>query len=43
MKIGVISDTHIPINTDRLPDGLIKVLKDCDLIVHAGDIVEMSL
>ncbi|MBD3380011.1 MAG: YfcE family phosphodiesterase [Candidatus Omnitrophica bacterium] len=43
MKIGVISDTHIPMNCDRLPEKVLKELKNCDLIVHAGDIVEMSL
>ncbi len=42
MKIVVLSDTHIPANTDRLPDKVYRYLKDCDMIVHAGDVTEMS-
>jgi putative phosphoesterase len=42
MKIGVLADTHIPISAKRLPDDVISALKTCDLIIHAGDIVEMS-
>jgi len=43
MKIGVISDTHIPMKVDKLPDELVKALKGCDLIMHAGDLVELSV
>jgi len=43
MKIVVISDTHVPDSADGLPPQLYPYLKECDLIVHAGDIVEMSL
>lgn len=42
MKIGVLADTHIPISAKRLPDVVIEALKTCDLIIHAGDIVEVS-
>lgn len=40
MRIGVISDTHIPIFTSEIPSEVRKVFSSCDLIVHAGDIVE---
>lgn len=43
MKIGVISDTHIPQNSSKLPEELCSRLKECDLIVHAGDITELSV
>ena len=43
MKIGVISDTHIPIAAPRLPQKVYDHFKDCDLIIHAGDAVEMSV
>jgi len=43
MKIGVISDTHIPAKAAKLPDELVKALKGCDLIMHAGDLVELSV
>ncbi|MBS4021657.1 MAG: metallophosphoesterase [Dethiobacter sp.] len=40
MKIGVISDTHIPNRTRLLPPALFKILADVDLILHAGDITD---
>jgi len=43
MKIGVISDTHIPVFSQKLPDKVFDLFKDCDIIVHAGDILEMSV
>ncbi len=43
MKIGVISDTHIPFNSDKLPPEVVEHFKECDLIVHAGDIVEADV
>ncbi len=43
MKIGVISDTHIPISSKKLPKEVYEHFKGCDLIIHAGDIIEMSV
>jgi len=43
MKIGVISDTHIPISAASLPQGVYKYFKDCDLIIHAGDCVDAGV
>ncbi|MBU1084008.1 MAG: metallophosphoesterase family protein [Candidatus Omnitrophota bacterium] len=43
MKIGVISDTHIPVNASKLPKKVYDHFRQCDLIVHAGDVVEESL
>ncbi|MCM8813706.1 MAG: metallophosphatase family protein [Candidatus Omnitrophica bacterium] len=40
MKIGVISDTHIPVYCDCLPDAIVEHFRDVDMIIHAGDIVE---
>ncbi len=37
MKIGVISDTHLPNAEQDFPAELIKELKKVDLIIHAGD------
>lgn len=39
MKIGVISDTHIPSVGDKLPDKIVEVFSGVDLILHAGDAV----
>lgn len=43
MKIGVISDTHIPVKCSELPRELLEILKSCDLIIHAGDLVDVSV
>ena len=43
MKIGVISDTHIPTFTNKLPQKVLDRFRNCDLIIHAGDAVEMSV
>ena len=39
MLIALISDTHLPRGSRRLPDACVARLRDSDLIVHAGDIV----
>ena len=43
MKIGVIADTHIPVTAKELPPKVYEHFKDCALIIHAGDIVEMHV
>ena len=43
MKIGVISDTHIPRAASKLPDAIYSAFKDADLILHAGDFIEMPV
>ena len=37
MRIGVLADTHIPSRAHRLPETLVETLRECDLILHAGD------
>jgi putative phosphoesterase len=43
MKVGVISDTHIPAIVPSLPPVVFEIFKGVDLILHAGDIVELSV
>ncbi|MGC8844157.1 MAG: YfcE family phosphodiesterase, partial [bacterium] len=43
MKIGVISDTHIPTRADRLPEAVFQHFKGVDLILHAGDIEDIGV
>ena len=38
MRIAVISDTHLPRGTRRLPDRCLEELRAAELILHAGDI-----
>lgn len=43
MKIGVISDTHIPIRASEIPKKILESLKEVDMILHAGDLAELSV
>jgi putative phosphoesterase len=43
MKVGVISDTHVPTIVPSLPPIIYEIFKGVDLILHAGDIVELSV
>ncbi|MEK6698468.1 MAG: metallophosphoesterase family protein, partial [Nitrospirota bacterium] len=43
MKVGVLSDTHIPVTVKSLPPAIFDIFKDVDLILHAGDVVELSV
>jgi len=38
MLIGLISDTHIPVDAKELPEKIFQVFRDVDLIFHAGDV-----
>ncbi len=43
MKVGVISDTHVPVIVKALPPVIFDIFKDVELILHAGDLVELSV
>ena len=43
MRIGVISDTHIPKAALDLPEAIYNDFVNADLILHAGDLVEMNV
>ena len=43
MKIGVISDTHIPINCENIPDKIREHFSGVDMIIHAGDLTELCV
>lgn len=40
MRIGVVSDTHIPMRAKQLPARLFELLNGVEMILHAGDIVD---
>ncbi len=42
MLIAVVSDTHLPRGTRRIPDECIERMRAADLILHAGDFVSME-
>ncbi|MCG2710925.1 MAG: metallophosphatase family protein [Candidatus Omnitrophica bacterium] len=43
MKIGVISDTHIPVNCESIPDKIRECFSHVDMIIHAGDLTELCV
>ena len=38
MLIAIISDTHLPRGSRRLPDACVDRIRAADLLIHAGDI-----
>lgn len=43
MLIGLISDTHMPVDAKELPKKLGQTFRDVDLILHAGDVYAASV
>jgi len=43
MRIGLITDTHIPVAAEELPPQVAKAFRGVDLILHAGDIYRASV
>jgi uncharacterized protein len=41
--VGLISDTHVPARAKAIPKAVFKVFENVDYIVHAGDLVELSV
>ena len=42
-RIGVLSDTHIPMRARYIPAEVFNAFANVDLILHAGDITEWSV
>ncbi|MCM8795537.1 MAG: metallophosphatase family protein [Candidatus Omnitrophica bacterium] len=43
MKIGVIADTHIPDRAKEIPKEILEAFKKVDMVIHAGDLVDLSV
>jgi len=43
MKIGVISDTHIASKSEHVPGIILDVFKQMDMVIHAGDMVDLRV
>ena len=41
--VAVISDTHLPRGTRRLPDPCVERLRGADLILHGGDVTSAAV
>lgn len=42
-RLGLVSDTHLPARGAVLPPALFEVLRGVDLLLHAGDVGELSV
>jgi len=43
LKIGVISDTHIANKSEHVPGIILDVFKQMDMVIHAGDMVDLRV
>jgi uncharacterized protein len=43
MRLAIISDTHLPRGSRELPAACVERLRDADAILHAGDLIELSV
>jgi uncharacterized protein len=43
VQIAIISDTHMPRGSRRLPDACVERLRAADLILHAGDLMRLPV
>ena len=43
MRLGIVSDTHLPRGNRALPDDCLERLAAADAILHAGDLIERSV
>jgi uncharacterized protein len=43
MRLGIVSDTHLPRGTRALPAACVERLAASDAILHAGDLIELSV
>jgi len=41
--VGLISDTHVPTRARGLPKNIFQLFETVDYIIHAGDLVELSV
>jgi putative phosphoesterase len=41
--VGLISDTHVPVRAKEIPQQVFKIFEKADYIIHAGDLVQMSV
>ncbi len=43
IKIGLLSDTHLHTVTDEFKENVHRAFNDCQVIIHAGDLTEISI
>ncbi|WP_309103765.1 metallophosphoesterase [Microbacterium sp.] len=41
-RLLLLADTHVPARAKRLPDAVLRAVEQADLVVHAGDWVDLE-
>lgn len=41
-RLLLIADTHVPKRAKRLPDAVLRAVDDADMVIHAGDWVDLA-
>jgi putative phosphoesterase len=41
-RLLLLADTHVPARAKRLPDAVLRAVDDADIVVHAGDWVDVA-
>lgn len=41
-RLLLIADTHVPARARRLPDAVLRAVDDADVVVHAGDWIDLA-
>ncbi|UFQ19841.1 MULTISPECIES: metallophosphoesterase family protein [Streptomyces] len=42
VRLLLVSDTHVPLRARRLPDELLRAVDRADVVIHAGDWVDVA-
>lgn len=42
VRLLLMSDTHVPLRARRLPDELLRAADEADVVIHAGDWVDVA-
>lgn len=43
MRIGVVADTHMPERAKQIPQKILDDFKTVDMVIHAGDLVDLRV
>jgi putative phosphoesterase len=43
MRLAIVSDTHLPRGSRAIPDSCLRICRDADAILHAGDLVDVPV
>lgn len=41
-RLLLIADTHVPARAKRLPEAVLRAVDDADIVVHAGDWIDLA-